>query len=424
MSFLENSNFIINETITIMSCAFMISLFSDLKIKFRWLHVSIFFIFVLLCFFVNDNFVKLILGIIYEFIIFISLIDKKKKALCVFVICIILEMLIQVVTELVLHTYIINEYGIYTVVSKIITLLIIVALNIVKSLFSKDRIDSGFISYFASAILITNLTFASFPLLGLRFFKPYIDIEKFEYIILLCIIIVLVNVISYLFYCTRMKENIEYQVELASKKKMLVIQKEHTAELIQNYEDLRIFRHDINAKLGSFDYLIANKKYRELEILSKGIKKDLNPINIQCTDIYVSATLSQFINSIKEKEIDFEFNDHLTKSLEIEEVHVCTILFNLLKNAIEAVTQCDVEKNIKLILREYNHTVIIQIENSVNTDFDINNLKNNITTKDDISAHGIGLVSIKEIVKEYHGKIDFTCENNKLKISLFLLNAI
>ncbi|WP_455682862.1 sensor histidine kinase [Thomasclavelia sp.] len=425
MNLLENLIFILNEMITVTNCIFMAILFFNYKVSLKLQQVYMFLFFLVTCFIVKDDLARLIIGMLYEFCFFITIIGKRKKTAIIFGICIILEMFIQIVIELLLSAYLPHQFA-YAIYSKIITLLIVVALYTLRGIYfkKKNSNNSRTISFFSSFNLIINLIFASCPLLALRFLNLSNDIVMIEYVVLFCTVVVLSNVLSYLFYCTHVKKNIEFQIELASKEKSLSLQKKYTDEVIRNYESLRVFKHDINAKLGTFDYLIANKKFEELKELTCSVKKELTNTNLYSVDIYISATINQFIDSIKFYKIDFDFADHLTRSLDMEGAHICTLLYNLLKNAIEAVVKCDENKKIKLLIREYNHTLIIQIENSVNDNFDIKNIQNKITTKMNEELHGFGLLSINEIVNMYHGKIDYLYENNNVVVNVYLLNVI
>lgn len=422
MSLLENLIFVLNETITVITCVFITILFFDYKVNLKLQQLYIFLFFLSICVFVNDNLALLIIGIVYECCLFIAVI-RRRKAIMIFGICMILEMFIQLVIDLLLSTYLPYQF-VYASYSKIITLLIVIALYIVKSIYFREKTANRTISFFPSFNLMLNSIFASCPLLALRFFHLNNDIVMIAYIVLFCTVMVLSNILSYLFYCTHVKKNLELQIELASKEKSLSLQKKYADEVIRNYESLRLFKHDLHAKLGIFDYLIANKKFEELKELTCGVKKELTNTNIYSVDIYISATINQFIDSMKLNKIDFEFVDHLTKPLDMEGAHICTLLYNLLKNAIEAVVNCGKNKKIKLVVREYNHALILQIENSVNDNFDMKNIQKNITTKKDKELHGFGLISIKEIINIYHGNVDFIYNNNKMMISIYLLNVI
>ena len=94
-----------------------------------------------------------------------------------------------------------------------------------------------------------------------------------------------------------------------------------------------------------------------------------------------------------------------------------------MSNAIDAAIQSD-EKIIELTISSYNHSVLIDISNSVGKDFDLENVENNITTKDEKEFHGFGLINIKDIVHSYGGNIKFMHDQNLLKISIVMLNAI
>ena len=61
---------------------------------------------------------------------------------------------------------------------------------------------------------------------------------------------------------------------------------------------------------------------------------------------------------------------------------------------------------------------------SVDKYFDINIIKENKTTKEDKENHGLGLITINNIILKYNGSIDYSVTNQSLVIDITLLNVL
>ncbi len=96
----------------------------------------------------------------------------------------------------------------------------------------------------------------------------------------------------------------------------------------------------------------------------------------------------------------------------VSTLDLISILGNLLDNAIEATSQCENNRRIKvrIYMAQGGHICVTKITNPFcgilskqGEDF--------LTTKADKTMHGIGLKSVKKIVKKYGGILDIQTEN-------------
>ena len=91
----------------------------------------------------------------------------------------------------------------------------------------------------------------------------------------------------------------------------------------------------------------------------------------------------------------------------MEETDICCIFSNLLDNAVEASNRSS-EKNIdcKCYTNRTNQLYFIEISNSCDNK-PITEENKLVTYKKDQKTHGIGMVSVKDIVEKYHGDLHF-----------------
>ena len=100
------------------------------------------------------------------------------------------------------------------------------------------------------------------------------------------------------------------------------------------------------------------------------------------------------------------------ETLEIDNVSLCSIYTNLLKNAIEELTRINAgTKLLKVEFMQGTQFLSIEIRNSLSGD---SAKKSNLleTEKEDKRNHGIGLKNVKRTVKEYGGEFETRIEKD------------
>ncbi|MEG0661557.1 MAG: GHKL domain-containing protein, partial [Anaerorhabdus sp.] len=143
-----------------------------------------------------------------------------------------------------------------------------------------------------------------------------------------------------------------------------------------------------------------------------------------CSNIYISATLHQFMYTLKEESIKFSFQYDVLEELVVENNHLCSLIYNLMSNAVEACKKCIDDREIKLIIYQKNRALIFKVSNTVDDSFRLSNLKVGNSSKKNKFNHGIGLKNINNIVEKYNGNIDFELINNKLVACVILLHGV
>ena len=116
--------------------------------------------------------------------------------------------------------------------------------------------------------------------------------------------------------------------------------------------------------------------------------------------------------------ISFVADVRLPEHLNIENIDLCSILQNLLDNAIDASKKEEV-KDIHIKMCQQKNYLSITIKNRSSADV----LKTNpglLTTKADKKAHGIGTRIVKKLVDKYDGAIDYSMDSGYFVVSVLL----
>lgn len=415
---------LIGEMLTIMNCLLISMTFFEQKVKFTKHIVILCFVYIIMCYIVTDTLWRLCFGIVFEFLMFFIILDTSViRKILIFIISALSEAFgnMWIDTLLQYDYYSFSESRMLHI--KIITMIVFFLIYLISSRIRYKRNKMNHIPYYSYLNLLVSISFILVPLFIIRFSGKSLNPVVVNLIFIFVCFTVISNICFFLKHNNKLIENSDYKRQLSYKEQLLSLQKKYTEDIVKSYQDLRKFRHDYSSKMKVIEYLLENKEYDKLQIFMSDIKKEIVPTIIQCYDVYISATVNQMYERIHEEDINFSFQYHPVKALNIDSVKICSLFYNLLSNAIDAAIQSD-EKIIELTISSYNQSVLIDISNSVGKDFDLENVENNITTKDEKEFHGFGLINIKDIVHSYGGNIKFTHDQNLLKISIVMLNAI
>ncbi len=219
-----------------------------------------------------------------------------------------------------------------------------------------------------------------------------------------------------------------FRLEKNSKKELAMqLKLQQTETELRLYEDivnisdrLRKLRHDMNNHVGIIKTLVNTKRYDELEEYIDQIYEDVEVANELV--ITGNKTLSVIINAkktvAKSKNIDFS-SVITTKDINMRNKDLCSLLGNILDNAIEAAEKTPGKKYIDLMIQRTEEGCIISCENSMGA-VPVTRKERFITTKENALDHGIGIENIKEIVSSYRGQINFDYDDNMFNVKVIM----
>ena len=133
----------------------------------------------------------------------------------------------------------------------------------------------------------------------------------------------------------------------------------------------------------------------------------------------IDAILNSKIEKMREYGMDTDINVEFPRNIDIEPHDLCTILGNLIDNAIEAAEKSGIPGSIAICIRKINHFTIIQVSNPY-TGNEGEYIGLPATTKGDTKLHGWGLLSVADAVKKYNGTLKCKNENNRFIVTAML----
>jgi sensor histidine kinase regulating citrate/malate metabolism len=135
-----------------------------------------------------------------------------------------------------------------------------------------------------------------------------------------------------------------------------------------------------------------------------------------------NKTLSVLLNAKKSlaKEKNIKFTSIIaTQEINMQSKDICSLLGNILDNAIDAAERAGNKKYIQLLIKKTSEGCVINCENT----FGLKPIMKKgrfITRKENNLIHGIGTENIKDIVAKYNGEISFEYDDEIFNVNVLL----
>ena len=186
-------------------------------------------------------------------------------------------------------------------------------------------------------------------------------------------------------------------------------QKRYYDSRLRSDTEIRRIKHDMKNHMICINELCRKGKYEELEKYISGITDMLNESdkNIHVGNDIADAIINDKLSKAERKGIDFKVSGTLDTD-SFAPIDVCTILSNLLDNAVEAAELLDEDmRRVELSFKKNMHFILISVSNPNYTFVDTST-----TAKLDKENHGFGISNVKKAVYKYGGEVSFNCEES------------
>lgn len=190
-------------------------------------------------------------------------------------------------------------------------------------------------------------------------------------------------------------------------------------------EETKMIWHDIDKHFSVISRLAENGEYDELKHYLEHSGYDIQKTKSAyfCENKLVNAILTDKFSEARSKGIQTNFIGNLPEKLHIQGNDLCSLLVNMLDNAIEA---CDKEsygkeKKLELTLGMKNDFVYFSVSNSF-VGAPVMEGDEFITSKEDNEKHGYGIPIIQKIVRKYNGAFDIIPSQDSFLVRAALKN--
>ena len=169
--------------------------------------------------------------------------------------------------------------------------------------------------------------------------------------------------------------------------------------------EYRKLRHDFYNHIKVIDELNDPVKLKEY---TNSIKSKFDELEhaTYCDNLTLDALLTfKYREACEEQIKNIRFTVCKLENKLISDFDLCTVVANLIDNAIEAASQTE-EKYVDLMIEEKSGRLVITVKNSsLPVDDDLH------TTKEDAENHGLGIKNVKAIADKYDGDTVFEYNN-------------
>lgn len=275
-----------------------------------------------------------------------------------------------------------------------------------------------------SMLLLSAISFA----IGLYIFQT--NINQFKPIVITVSSLTALAINALVLHCLLRSAQNRYKAEEI---KFYQLENQAMKTNLDNYikqeAEISKIKHDMENVALTTTTLLQEHDYAKLEKHFSQIINDLQVTDILHTDIknvYLNAIIQQKYTKCKSKIKNVNFtcaaDETFRKNEEIANIDIidlCTIIANLLDNAIEAYIECN-DYDIRINLDYINNSYRIEISNTIKGSV-LSGNKTLKTSKSDTKNHGIGIKSVKSRAEKYNGKTEFTEENGQFVARVWLM---
>ena len=231
--------------------------------------------------------------------------------------------------------------------------------------------------------------------------------------------ILMTNSLVYVLYVNMQKDHAK-QLEYSILQQAFKSQEKSVEETKILYQSVRSIRHDLKQHFQvALTMLHLGKINEAVDYMEKYNDTVLDGISnkVFCDNDVVNYIINSKSKICSDRHIKIYI--YIANEIpEFSDLDLCVLLGNALDNAIEGAS--GKEKNeIYLELRNVDNFFMISVKNTIiNSVLEDN--PNLISTKNEKEVHGLGILSMKEVVQKYNGSIEFYESDNKFCCDMLL----
>ena len=175
---------------------------------------------------------------------------------------------------------------------------------------------------------------------------------------------------------------------------------------IQNmYRQVRGWRHDYRNHINNMKIQLSEGNYDKLSDYLNELADDLDTVDtvIKTGNVMADAILNSKLNVAEKMNIKLNVKANVPDKLPMSDVELCSMLGNILDNAVEACgTLPEEERFMRVYIGKLKGQLYLSVQNSAGK---VRKSKNTyLSTKD--GEHGYGLFRIDRVAKKYGGYVN------------------
>lgn len=234
----------------------------------------------------------------------------------------------------------------------------------------------------------------------------------------------LVNLGSVLFYyiIVRMIQQSQHNLQLVELNHQLNLQTIQYENLQERMEETRRIRHDLRQHMNTLYLLAKEGRYDELQSYLQNYQ-NTSPLEqplVFCENLPLNALLSHYAGIFQSEHIPYEYHITIPAKSPVSVADITVLLGNLLENAMDGCLTLPeaAQRLITLTIAMPNeNAMVITIDNPYRGELH-QEQGQFLSTKH--NGYGIGTESVRYIVKQYNGTVEFKTEGQLFHVSCVL----
>lgn len=230
--------------------------------------------------------------------------------------------------------------------------------------------------------------------------------------VLVCCILWVINMLTYYLFYSISKITME-NVSLLTLRHKAEMEAEKYQENKMSYDELRILRHEIKNHNFYMKVLLDEGKYDQLaEYLNRTTLEDSQQLmSFDCGNHTIDVVMNHEMGVARMRGVTVAPDILVPSTLPFREELLCSLLSNLLDNAIEAAAASGQEApQVSVSILPRQDYLFIKVTNPVDPKIPAHRRLSLKTTKPHSELHGLGTRIIQRVVDEYHGSIKYSMD--------------
>ncbi len=178
-------------------------------------------------------------------------------------------------------------------------------------------------------------------------------------------------------------------------------------EIENMYRQVRGWRHDYRNHIQNMKIQLADGNYGKLNEYLDSLACDLDTVDtvIKTGNVMADAILNSKLAAAEKINVRLNVKANVPEHLKMTDVELCSVLGNMLDNAIEACSSLpENERFMRVYIGKLKGQLYLSVQNSAGK---VRKEKGAyISTKSDSKEHGYGLFRIDRIAKKYGGYVN------------------
>ncbi len=231
-------------------------------------------------------------------------------------------------------------------------------------------------------------------------------------LMLLFICILSANFTNYYLFLKINKNNLS-ELRLALLKQQYDYQTQNIEQVKNTYEEIRKMKHDLKNNIFCMMALFEQKNYDKATEYAMTLSQKVENLRFfaDTDNEALNGIINLKLSLAQDKNIKLNY-DIPREIIKVDDIDLCILTANLLDNAIEANQKIDKSNRyIEINIKNNGEYMIILIKNRIRESV-LQNNPNLLTSKKNNQSHGIGKLSVKNIVEKYNGSVEYYEKDN------------